>query len=85
MDEMDAGAAYEMNPRQVVFEYRVNGEPRSAAIQGDALARIAGVGDLPTKAQHIAAYQKYWQVIHRVATELHDQGRIPVTVRVDDL
>lgn len=85
MDEMDAGAAYRISPSRVVFEYRVNGEPRSAAIQGDALAYIAGVGDLHEKAQHIAAYQKYWQVIHRVAAEIHDQGRLPVTVRVDDL
>lgn len=85
MDEMDAGAVYEMNPRQVVFEYPVNGEPRSAAIQGDALAYIAGVGDLYEKAQYIAAYQRYWQVIHRLAAEIHDQGRLPVTVRVDDL
>lgn len=84
MDEMDAGAAYEMNPRQVVFEYRVNGEPRSAAIQGDALARIAGVGELYGTPQHLAAYQAHWMVIHRVAAELHDQGRRPVTVRAND-
>lgn len=84
MDEMDADAAYRIGPSRVVFEYKANGEPRSAAVSSDALGRLAG-GDIQGEAQHIAAYQKYWKVIHRVATELHDQGRLPVTVRVDDL
>lgn len=84
MDEMDAEPAYRVGPSRVVFEYTANGEPRSAAASTDALGRLAG-GDLQGEPQHIAAYKMYWKVIHRVATELHDQGRIPVTVRVDDL
>ena len=85
MDEMDAGAAYRVSPSRVVFEYKANGEPRSAAVSSDALGRLAGGDVQGGEAQYIAAYQKYWKVIHRVATELHDQGRLPVTVRVDDL
>jgi hypothetical protein len=84
MDQADASATYAMSPRRVVFEYRANGEARSAAISGDALERLVGGKDLAGPAQHLAAYQAHWAAIHGVAATKYEQGYQPV-VRVGDL
>lgn len=85
MDQMDAGAAYAMSPRRVVFAYMANGESRSAAISGDALERLTGIKDLAGAAQSLAAYKAHWQAIHVLAAMKHDQGQEPVVIRVADI
>lgn len=85
MDQMDAGATYEMSPRRVVFEYRANGVARSAAISGDALERLTGSRDLAGPAQNLAAYQGHWEVIHGLAATKHAQGQGVVVIRVGDI
>ena len=85
MDRMDASATYEMSPRRVVFEYRTNGEARSAAISGDALERLTRAKELAGAGQNLAAYTAHWQAIHGLAATKHNQGQGPVVIRVGDI